>query len=237
MLKINLRYGKNCFVLGFNPMNAEGNWSWAMNDSPTTYFKLDCFKSLQLMKSNKTLWSQIIQMLFNTPMRLGREITTANRLEKQIALNYFGWNCPVRLPDETLANLCQKHIGGEEYTTCFNCGAPYNEDEEEEAEAELCDCGYPEEECKCAPCFNCGKSNDECKCILCDVCNLCMCEKKAHQRLHRPCHCETPCDKSERAEKHPITSCKGHDDEHPCDDCNQLECVCEVSESDEFEFY
>lgn len=233
----NVKDCKNQFTLAFNPSSTEGNWSWRVNNNPEKYFSLDYQQSMVIFKSNRAFWSQLFKLLTLKPMRLGLEVSGPHRLEKKIALNYFGWANRVRVSVATLADLCKTHIGGEDYHTCFNCGAPYDEEAEEVAEAELCDCGFPEEECECPPCRNCGKSisRDECKCIICDECNLCACKKESHAKYHRPCDCETPCPYEERSGKHKRKQCLGH--ELPCDDCKKLECACSVSQSDEYDFY
>lgn len=226
--------GKQFLSLSFHPFEKQGNWSWRLGDGVPQYRSLDFLHSMAIFKANRILWTKIVTAAFHA--EYGQHLIGKERLEKRIALNFFGWENPIRCPDSVLLSLCPKHEGGEDTKTCLQCGAPYNEDEEEENAADICICGETEDACVCAPCHVCGEKTD-CVCVICDDddCLLCICEDKDHIELsHRPCDCDKPCSPEERQTRHEIRSCPGH--ELPCEDCKKLPCVCEDSKSEDYDY-
>lgn len=224
------------FTISFHPEEKQGNWSWQMGDGEVQFLSIDFLRSMAIFKANRLFWKMLVTALFHKETIYGRHLTGKEHLEKKIALNFFGYANVVRCDEAVLQALCPVHVGAEECQTCLQCGAPYDEDEEEENEADYCICGFSEDECKCVPCHNCGEKKD-CTCVICDEddCNLCTCKDEDHiDYHHRPCDCELPCTPEQRQPKHPIRSCPGHT--YACEDCGQNPCRCSNSKSQSYEY-
>ena len=228
---------RDTLIFKFHPNDPQGNWSWELLGE-VHYLQLDYARSMVLFKSCRFAWRDINIAAFRKLMPFGLHLTGKEHIEKRICLNYFGHQSAeaVRCKASTLDALCTEHAGGEDVETCFNCGSAYNEEAEEEAEALLCDCGFPEEDCQCPRCNNCGERGDACVCEICDDCNLCLCVSESHtEQSHRPCDCETQCTPDERIVRHEIRSCSCH--EKRCPDCDHEVCECAShSDSESYEY-
>lgn len=227
--------GNSAMKFIFHPDKADYNWSWTLG-SISQQLNLDFQKSLSLLMCNRPGWKMLIKALFDRDIVFGLHHRGPAHLAKRICLNFFGHQNVVRVSNEILEELCHDHVGGEEIATCFQCGVDYNEEEEEEKEALVCDCGFVEEECQCPRCEVCGQRNDACKCEICDSCELCLCEDEDHkQTSHRPCDCEEQCSPTDRITKHEIKNCQCSDKR--CKECDLTECDCESeSKSQEYAF-
>lgn len=206
--------------------------------------------------SSKQLWVSTFTHLISDSSRFGMQHVTAGRFANQIYLNWFGLPKTIDeikalgLPNTmeefdaleyskmspkaqfSLYYMCNpdEHKPDEETYICYKCGMYKNPDEEEDAAALLCDCGYPEEECECPGCDFCGEKDEDCKCLICDDCGFCKCTNKSHQRKHKlePCEHEPKCIGKERKKQHKRLSCICKS--KICEDCGLVECECESEE-------
>jgi hypothetical protein len=245
MIKFSVKTGKSTIAFQFCHEEIN-NWIVTIGDSVWQY-SLDFTQTLNLLASNKMIWCKALFCLINQPGRLGLHLPKNYRIVGQMYLNWFG------LPatkDDLQANpdfpkflSCEKHQVSPEIPQCLSCGlfVPNVEDDEEEEEADLCECGFPEAECECPGCDFCGEKEKDCRCLICENedCARCKCKDKNHLRKHKlaDCHCEPPCNPKEKKKKHERLRCEC--ESKLCDGCGLLpeNCDCpESSSSCEYEY-
>lgn len=206
--------------------------------------------------SSKVLWKSAFENLISDSTRFGMCLPVPGRFARQIYLNWFGLPKTMdeikalglpntmeeyealdysALSDKArfcLGYMCKpdEHKPDEETYICYKCGMYKNPDEEEDAEALLCDCGFIEEECQCPGCDFCGEKDTDCKCLICDECSYCKCTNKSHQRKHKfeACTHEPRCTEKLMRKQHKRLSCICKSE--ICEDCGLKDCECESEE-------
>jgi hypothetical protein len=248
MISFAVKVGDERIAFLFNHRKAH-NWKVVIGKSVWRY-SLDFPQTMMLFSSNKMIWCKALFALLGDPGRFGLHLPVKYRIVGQMYLNWFG------LPntkDDLEANpnypkflTCEhgsgKHQLSPESTQCLGCGlfVPNIEDEEEEEDANYCECGYLEAECDCPACDFCGEKEPQCKCLICENedCARCKCTDKKHWKKHKlaPCTCEPPCTPKERKKKHERLRCECEGKR--CPGCSMIpeKCDCPDESSGSYEY-
>lgn len=219
MIKFSVNVGNHRISFIFDHLKAR-NWKISIGQSVWRY-SLDFEQTITILSSNKSIWCQALFSLISDASRFGLHLRKKYRVVGQMYLNWFGLPSTKKdleaNPDYPKFLSCDrkkgKHQLAPDIPRCLSCGiyVPNIEDEEEEEDAKICDCGLPEEECDCVGCDFCGEKKD-CECLICENadCGRCTCKDKFHWKKHKlaDCHCEPPCTPKQHKKKHERLKCE-----------------------------